>query len=108
MQTLYSLEAMDNQLPPAGAITILKKNLEQSKQLFAYLVYLITEITRYAETDALQKSSKHLPTQSDLNINIKIAENEFVLMVLRDKSFHTALNSFKLPPDDELIRKLYH
>jgi N utilization substance protein B len=108
MQTLYSLEAMDNQLPPAGTVTILKKNLEQSKQLFTYLVNFIIEIARYAETDALQKLSKHLPTQSDLNINTKIAENEFVLMVLGDKSFNTALNSFKLLPDDELVRKLYH
>src|SRR5437868_3731155 len=107
MQVLYSLEATNNEISPADAITILSKNLELSKQLFTYLVYFITEIARYAEADSLQKSSKHLPTQGDLNINTKIAENEFVLMVLKDKSFKAALNNFKPLPDEELIRKLY-
>lgn len=110
MQTLYSLEAMNNELPPAEAISILKKNLEQSKQLFTYLIYFITEIARYAEVDALQKSNKHLPTQNDLNINTKIAGNEIVRLVLQDESFKKTVQDYKLNPftDDELVKKLYH
>ena len=110
MQTLYSLEAMNNELSPAEAITILKKNLEQSKQLFAYLVYFITEIARYSEVDALQKSSKHLPTQNDLHINTKIAGNEIVWIVLQDESFKKAAQNYnlKLLVDDDLVKKLYH
>ena len=110
MQTLYSMEAMHNELPPAEAINILKKNLDQSKQLFTYLVYFITEIVLYAEVDALQKSSKHLPTQSDLNINTKIAGNEVVRVVLQDESFKKALQDYKLSLllDGALVRKLYH
>jgi N utilization substance protein B len=110
MQTLYSLEAMNNELPPEEAINILKKNLDQSKKLFTYLVYFITEVAQYAEVDALQKSSKHLPTQSDLNINTKIAENEFVVMILQDPSFKKAVKEYNLTSiiDVELIKKLYH
>ena len=110
MQTLYSLEAMNNELLPAEAVTILKKNLEQSNQLFTYLVYFITEIALHSEVDALQKSSKHLPTQSDLNINTKIAGNEIVQALLRDESFKKAVRDYnlKLLVDGELVKKLYH
>jgi N utilization substance protein B len=109
MQTLYSLEAIHNQVRPAEAISILKNNLDQSKQLFAYLVYFITEIASYAHVDALQKSGKHLPTQDDLNINTKIAENEIIRLTLQDESFKKALVDYNLKHlvDDELVKKLY-
>ncbi len=109
MQTLYSLEAIDNEVRPGEAITILKKNIEQSKQLFSYLVYFITEITRYAEVDALQKSGKHLPTHGDLNINTKIVENEIIRIILQEDSFKKIANDYNLKHlvVDELVKKLY-
>ena len=109
MQTLYSLEAINNEAGPSEAIIILKKNLEQSKQLFTYLVYFITEVARYAEVDALQKSGKHLPTHGDLNINTKIAENEIIPVILHNESFKKTVNDYNLKHlvDDELVKKLY-
>ncbi len=109
MQTLYSLEAIDNQVRPGEAVSILKKDLEQSKQLFTYLVYFITEIARYAQVDALQKSGKHLPAPGDLNINIKIVENEIIRGILQHESFKATVNNYNLKHliDHELVKKLY-
>jgi N utilization substance protein B len=109
MQTLYSLEVINNQVKSAETTSILKTNLEQSKQLFAYLVYFITEVTSYAHVDALQKSGKHLPTQADLNINTKIAENEIIQLTLQNESFKKTMVDYKLKHlvDDELVKKLY-
>src|SRR5258706_11151315 len=109
MQTLYSMDAMHNQLQPDEAVLALQKNLEHSKKLFIYLVYLISEIARYAETDALQKSGKHLPTPDDLNINIKIAGNEIIWMVLANKLFAKAVQEYKLSliVHHNLVKKLY-
>jgi len=110
MQTLYSWEAMDNIAQSPEAINILKKNVEQSRQLFTYLIYLITEITLYAETDSVQKSSKHLPTHGDLHINTKIAGNEIIKAVLQNPSFKKSLSAGKLEYllDKELIKKIYN
>ena len=110
MQTLYTLEAMNYELSPGEATSILRKNLEQSKQLFTYLLYFITEIVQYAEIDAVQKSSKHLPTQSDLNVNTKIAGNEIVSEVLKDESFKKTVADYSLDGllDHDLMKKLYH
>jgi N utilization substance protein B len=110
MQTLYSLEAISSDIQPREAIEILKKNIEQSKQLFTYLVYFITEISAYAQVDSLQKSSKHLPTYNDLNINTKIAENEIISMLNNNKSFKKTLSDYKLQNllDSELVKKIYN
>ncbi len=109
MQTLYSIESMNNETKPGEPIKILQNNLEQSRQLFTYLVYFITEVARYAETDAAQKAHKHLPTQRDLNINTKIAGNELVWNILAANSFKKAVSDYKISGliDIEIIKKTY-
>lgn len=109
MQTLYSIELMNNETKPGEPIKILQKNLEHSRQLFTYLVYFITEVARYAEADAAQKAHKHLPTHGDLNINTKIAGNELVWNVLADASFKKAIGEYKIAVliDIELIKRIY-
>lgn len=109
MQTLYSIESMNNETRPGEPFQILKKNLEHSQQLFTYLIYYIIEVARYSEKDALQKASKHLPSQSDLNINTKIAGNEIIWATLENSSFQRSVNELKVKYliDDELVRKAY-
>lgn len=110
MQTIYSLETLNNDISPGEAVKILQKNIDQSKLLFTYLVYFITEVARFAEIDSLQKSSKHLPNYEDLNINTKIASNELILATLQNKSFTKALSDYNLAhlADQELIKKIYN
>src|SRR5665647_575286 len=109
MQALYSIESMNNETRPGEALQILKQNIEQSRHLFTYLVYFITEVARFAEKDAAQKARKHLPTANDLNINTKIAGNEVVWAILENTSFKKSLEHFKIKYliDDELVKKLY-
>ena len=109
MQTLYSIDSMNGDIKPGEPISILTKKIEQSRQIFTYLVYFITEVARYSETDARQKASKHLPTTADLNINTKIAGNELLWKIVEDPSFKTALAELKPQHiiDAELLKKTY-
>ena len=109
MQTLYSIDSMSSDLKPGEAVTILTKKIEQSRQLFTYLVYFITEVARYAETDARIRASKHLPTAGDLNINTKIAGNELLWKILEEASFKKAVADLKPQNilDAELLKKTY-
>jgi transcription antitermination protein NusB len=109
MQTLYAIESA---LPPVTvqqAIRTLESQLEQSRQLFTYLIFFITEVARYAEKDARQKGSKHLPTKEDLNVNIKLAGNELVWRTMEDKEYLQTLKDLKiellLAP--EMVKKIY-
>jgi len=110
MQTLYTLEAQEQTLKPGDAARILQKHFDQSRQLLSYLLYLVIETARYAETDARLRASKHLPSEEDLKVNIKLAGNEYLWKILEDESLKKALEADKphLQENRELIRKLYH
>ncbi len=109
MQTLYSAETAQGEMKPGEPLKILQKHFDQTRSLLVYLVHVLTEIARYAETDARQKASKHLPTEADLNINIKLAGNELLWKLLEDTSYRQAVKEDKpeLQTDKEQIKKLY-
>jgi N utilization substance protein B len=108
MQTLYALEAQEN-VKPGEAQKILQKHFDHSRQLFVYLLFFITEIARYAETDSARRSNKHLPSELDKNVNTKLAGNQLLWHILEQESFQQALKTEKpeLTEHAELVRKLY-
>jgi len=110
MQTLYTVEAQEGTTKPGEPVRILQKHFDQSRQLLSYLLHFIIEMARYAETDARVRASKHLPSTEDLNVNIKLAGNEYLWKMLEDASLKKALDADKphLQDNRELIRKLYH
>jgi transcription antitermination protein NusB len=109
MQTLYAIESMAGGEKPGEPSSILSKKIEQSKQLFTYLIYFITETARYAETDANNKASKNLPSAADLATNIKIAGNEVLWKIVEDLSFKGSSKDMKAEYiiDKELLKKTY-
>jgi len=109
MQTLYTLEAQEQAVKPGEPIKILQKHFDQSRQLLTYLIYFTTEVARYAETDSRLRASKHLPNEQDLNVNIKLAGNEYLWKILEDPSWQKAMAADKpqLHESKELIRKVY-
>lgn len=109
MQTLYTLDTLAEAPKPGEPEGILNKKIDQSRQLFTYLIYFVTEIARYAEKDATRKAHKHLPTAADLSVNTKISGNEIVWKIISDKSFENAIKDDKLKQviDEELLRKMY-
>ncbi len=110
MQTLYTIATLESEPKPGDAVKILQKHFEQTRQLFIYFTYFLSEIARYAETDAHNRASKHLITYEDLHVNTKIAGNEILLKILEDTSFKEFVNKDKpaLLLDKELVKKIYH
>ncbi|MFN9109908.1 MAG: transcription antitermination factor NusB [Bacteroidota bacterium] len=111
MQTLYAGLQEDTSSPDkTQLIKSLKRHLDESTELTVALIYTITEIARYAERDALLRASKHLPTQSDLNVNTKLAGNTLVWHILEMPSYKQILIQYKpeLKIDDDWIKKLYN
>jgi N utilization substance protein B len=109
MQTLYSIETINKETRPGEPKQILKKNLENSQQLFTYLIYYILEVALYSEKDALKKSKKYLPTESDLKVNTRIAGNELLWTISENASFQNSVEKYKIKYliNDELVRKCY-
>jgi N utilization substance protein B len=108
MQTLYSLEAQNNH-KTGDAQKILQKHFDQSGQLFVYLIYFLTELARYAEIDSLRRSSKHLPSELDKNVNTKLAGNQLLWKMLEQESYQKIIKKYKpeLIDHTDLVRKIY-
>src|SRR5215472_2378363 len=87
MQTLYMLGTRESPVKAAEAVPILEKQFDQSRALLVYLIHFLTELARYAETDAAIRASKHLPNEQDRNVNIKLAGNEMVWKMLEQPSY---------------------
>jgi len=110
MQTLYTYSSSEGTISTEQAVGELRKRLDQSILLFLSLAYTITEICRYAETDARNRASKHLPTAEDMQVNTKIAGNQLYWKILELPSFHQACKELKpeLCIPQEWIRKIYN
>ncbi len=109
MQTLYTVSLSENGLKPGEAQKLLQQHFDQTRLLLVYLTWFLTEVTRYAETDAHQRASKHLPSADDLNVNIKLAGNELLWKILEDEALKEqfAKDKPELMTNRDLIRKTY-
>ena len=110
MQTLYTLDSFNNEIKSGEASLILNQKIKQTQDLFFYLIHAIVSVARYAEVDAHQKASKHLPTESDLNISTKISGNELIWKIVENKDFESALKNGKFSErlPSSLLKKIYN
>jgi len=109
MQTLYTLSLSENGAKPGEAQKLLQQHFDQSRSLLVYLTWFLTEVTRYAETDAHQRASKHLPSAEDLNVNTKLAGNEILWKMLEDNELKSqfAKDKPELMTNRDIIRRTY-
>jgi transcription antitermination protein NusB len=110
MQTLYTIATLENEAKSGEPRKILQQHFDESRSLLVYLIWFLTEVTRYAEKDSHQRAGKHLPTSDDLNVNTKIAGNELLWKILEDPALKEQFAAQKPEriADKELIRKVYH
>jgi transcription antitermination protein NusB len=109
MQLLYMIEAADTPNLFKNPVSQLRKHLDQTSELFVYLVYFMTEVARFAETSSRQRASKNLPSEADLNVNTKIAGNDLLWQILESPTFKKALEEVKPEQkiDRDLLKKIY-
>jgi N utilization substance protein B len=109
MQTLYAVESQEEPAKKGEPGKLLQKHFDLTRQLLVYLVHFVSEVARYAEIDARNRASKHLPTEEDLRVNTKIAGNEVVWKILENDSWKQAVKEDKpqLIDAGELVRKIY-
>jgi len=94
-------------------ITQQEKNLLQSidkvYEMYIWMLSLISEIVGYAQTDATDRAHKHLPTAEDLNADLKILTNRFVVTLNQNKEFLASLKKYKVSWDfePELVKTLF-
>ena len=121
MQTLYTVSSLDDDNTTSSnrgktePQKLLQSHFNETRSLLIYLTWFLTEVSRYAETNAHQRASKHLPTSADLNVNTKIAGNELLWKMLGDPALKEQFLAEKpelifrksKDHDNDLVRKVY-
>jgi len=111
MQTLYTLNTVDSGQQASDPVRLLKKQIDASGKLFIYLLYVLTEVARYSEKDAVKRAAKNLPNAQDLNVNIKLSGNEYLWKIVESPSFIKAIEDEKpnlVEDTSTMIRKIYN
>jgi len=108
LQSLYAYHQSNS-----GDIRQHEKNLLQSidkvYEMYIWMLSLISEVTAYAANDAQERANKHLPTADDLNADLKILSNRFIVSLKKNKDFLAALKKYKVAWDfePELSKSLF-
>ncbi len=110
MQTLYTINAGIGTQTSVDPVNLLKKKIDSTIQLFTYLLHVLVEVGRYAETDALKRASKNLPSEQDLNVNTKLSGNTFLWKILESASYKKAVEDMKpylVEDTQNQVKKIY-
>jgi N utilization substance protein B len=108
MQVLYAFQqsdVKDIRLQEKNLITSIDKVFE----MYISLLALINDVVQYAEIDAIDRSNKHLPSEDDLNANVKILDNLFIKLLLNNSEYLQSVKKYKTSWDfdPELARSLF-
>lgn len=110
MQTLYTLAALEGEgKDKKMGSDILNDKLVRALDLFIISILYTLRVAQYAEIDSRNRASKYLPDANDLNVDTKIAGNDFLWQILSNQTFAEKIKDPKIIHfiDEEWIKKIY-
>lgn len=107
VQMLYAYMVSKDTMTLAQAKKELKKSLDKSYELYNALLKLIIELTDVQDLRLDEAKHKFLPTEEDMNPNMRFVENEFVKKLREDQTLSEFVEDKKINwCDDELFVRL--
>ncbi len=104
---LYAYMVSKDSMTLAQAKKELKKSLDKSYELYNALLKLIIELTDVQDLRLDEAKHKFLPTEEDMNPNMRFVENEFVKRLREDQTLSEFVEDKKINwRDDELFVRL--
>jgi N utilization substance protein B len=88
---------------------LLLQSVESVHEMYIWMLSLINEVVQYADTDAIGRAAKHLPTAEDLKPNLKILGNTFITSLNHNKEYNVDVRKYKVEWtfDPELTKSLF-
>ena len=82
--------------------------LQKSYDLYYYLLLLMVDITKAYEAKVETRRNKFLPTEEDLNPNMRLIENAFIKQLEQNRQFINYLSDYPMTWDDHesFVKKL--
>lgn len=107
VQMLYAYMVSKDSMTLTTAKKELTKSLDKSYELYNALLQLMIELTDVQDLRLDEAKHKFLPTEEDLNPNMRFVENEFVKRLRADQTLADFVDDKKINwRDDELFVRL--
>lgn len=107
VQMLYAYMVSKDSMTLTTAKKELTKSLDKSYELYNALLKLMIELTDVQDLRLDEAKHKFLPTEEDLNPNMRFVENEFVKRLCADQTLSDFVDDKKINwRDDELFVRL--
>lgn len=107
VQMLYAYMVSKDSMTLTTAKKELTKSLDKSYELYNALLKLMIELTDVQDLRLDEAKHKFLPTEEDLNPNMRFVENEFVKRIRADQTLADFVDDKKINwRDDELFVRL--
>ena len=107
VQMLYAYMVSKDSMTLTTAKKELTKSLDKSYELYNALLKLMIELTYVQDLRLDEAKHKFLPTEEDLNPNMRFVENEFVKRLRADQTLADFVDDKKINwRDDELFVRL--
>lgn len=112
MQTIYALRNEEGKTLRLGdASRLLTKHFDQTLALFTWQIYVLVEVSRFAEADAHHRASKHRPTEDDLSVKTKISGNELLWKIIESPFYKAVVTRYKPELNEETgdcVKRIYN
>lgn len=109
LQALYAFFQSLNDRIDAGEKDLFK-SINNIYEIYIYQLSLLLEIVDFAEKRMEENKKKFIPTEEDLNPNLRFLHNEVHKQLSSNTDFLKHVNAYKVNWSDqeEIIRKLYN
>jgi N utilization substance protein B len=108
LQSLYAFHQSNTKEIKAHEKFLLQ-SIDQVFEMYIWMLSLINEVVEYTARDAEERANKHLPTAEDLNADVKLLSNKFILSLVKNQEFIAAVKKYKVEWsfDPELAKSLF-
>src|ERR1700754_788151 len=108
LQALYAFHQSDTKDIKQHEKNMLH-GIDQVYEMYIWMLSLISEVANYAANDAEERANKHLPTADDLNADLKILSNRFIVTLNDNRDYLISLKKYKVEWhfEPELAKSLF-
>jgi N utilization substance protein B len=94
----------------ASSKKALMLSIDNVYEMYIWMLSLLAEVTEYTGVDATERANKHLPTEEDLNPNLKLLNNKFAVTLKENPEFIAAVKKYKMNwmADPEFVKAIFN
>ncbi|MFA8449951.1 MAG: transcription antitermination factor NusB [Bacteroidales bacterium] len=108
LQALYAFKQSNNDNLTQGEKQLIT-SIDKLYELYIHQLSFLVELVRFAEQRIEDAKNKLLPSEQDLNPNVRFINNHFVKQISSNKDFRRKEDNYKISwkEDEEMVRKFY-